>query len=685
MRCVIVLFLALLMAIQIHAQEVNTPYIPPQVMELGRGTANTLDWHPSGSVLAVGGTRGLWLYDEMLADLAHFPEIGEVIRLSWAPNGEMLATFSPDYQLNIWHFDRDPYRLRLDKSWSFDANGTAFPFFAWAPDSQRLAINLGTGAQVLDVVTGAELLNIPDLVYTLTWRDDGSQIAGMVDLGNEIGQQVRVWDAASGAVINTYISSDPNLFWSYIQWSPDGSVLVGITSIPTALYVWSVSTGDLLNDPDAFAAEGSAYFDMWWRENGQELVTVSRSVSSYGADSILDVWDTTSWIPIDHSYLVGTVRSVAIRPDVNEWAVLTWDSQIMLWAIHGAEPLRSNSTHAPSARLLAWSPDNQRLASATPLGGSVYLWDVATPEQVEAYVATVPYVGWNLDELRWSANSDVLIGFQTIPEITAPGTIPTEFIVEWNTQTGEYMGTIHETPGYVAWDGSGDYLPVYTWNNDFTRVVTTELADTPVTISTVLTNENGFMSPDAEVGTVDILGDPYKLVWSPDSTLLAVISRDAQGETSAAVYAAETGALLNRLTPTFDMDLYDISWSPDSSLVALVGRRGIAGSGETEYRLDIQKIDPALDEAVHIITVLDTDTTFYHTWQPASHAIAVTTSQGIGIYPIVSLPTGVVAAPVALIPNVRAFALAWSPDGRWLAGGHRDGTVRVWDVTDVSR
>jgi WD40 repeat protein len=683
MKRVIVLFWALLTAIQIHAQEVNTPYIPAQVMELGRGTANAIDWDPSGSVLAVGGTRGLWLYDEMLADLAHFPEVGEVIRLAWAPNGEMLAIFSPDYQLNIWHFDRDPYRLRPDRSWSFDTNETGFPLLAWAPDSQRLAINLGTGAQVLDVVTGAELLNIPDLVYTLTWRDDGSQIAGMVDLGTEIGQQVRVWDAASGAVINTYISSDPNLFWSDIQWSPDSSVLVGITSIPAALYAWNVSTGELLND--AVASEFGAYFDMWWSDNGQELVTVSRSISSYRADSILDVWDTTTWTPIDHGYLVGTARYVAKRPDVNEWAVLTWDSQIMLWAIHGAEPLRSNSTHAQTARLLAWSPDNQRLASATKLGGSVYIWDVATPDQVEAHVATVPYVGWNLDELRWSANSDVLIGFQTIPEITAPGTIPTEFIVEWNTQTGEYMGTIHETPGYVARDGSGDYLPVYTWNNDFTRVVTTELADTPVTISTVLTNENGFMSPDEVVGTVDIEGDPYKLVWSPDSTLLAVISRDPQGETTAAAYDAETGALVNRLTPTFDMDLYDISWSPDSALVALVGRRGIAGSGETEYRLDIQKIDPALDEAVHITTVLDTATTFYHAWQPTSHAIAVTTSQGVGIYPITSLPIGIAATPLAVIPDVKAFALAWSPDGRWLAGGHEDGTVRVWDVTDVSR
>jgi Tol biopolymer transport system component len=164
--------------------------------------------------------------------------------------------------------------------------------------------------------------------------------------------------------------------------------------------------------------------------------------------------------------------------------------------------------------------------------------------------------------------------------------------------------------------------------------------------------------------------------------LAVVINRDEWGE--GWVYNAETGELINRLTPTFSTTLYAISWSPDSSWVALVGRRFIAGSGETEYRLNVFEVDPSTDEAAYITTVLDADTTFYHAWHPEGHLLAVTTSAGVGIYSVNPetdrTPVGVEATRISLIPDVTGYALAWSPDGSWLAGSHEDGTVRIWDV-----
>jgi WD40 repeat protein len=277
-----------------------------------------------------------------------------------------------------------------------------------------------------------------------------------------------------------------------------------------------------------------------------------------------------------------------------------------------------------------------------------------------------------------------LIGFLSIPAINAPGAYPTAFIVEWDTQTGEFLGPIHETPGYVAHDGSGDYLTRHIWSDDFTRVAT-EIRDQPVTISTVVTSENGGIALDEVIGTVNIMDYPSEIIWSPDSTMLAVITRDPQGETSAWVYDAETGNLVNRLRPTFPATLYDITWSPDSSMIAWVGSRVIADSGDTEYRLDVLEVDTLSDEAAHITTVLDTNTIFYHAWHPESRAIAVTTSSGVGIYPIQSAPIGVDATPIGVVPDIRVFALEWSPNGMWLAGSHEDGTVRIWDVSEINR
>lgn len=650
-------------------------------MQLGRGTADTLDWHPDGNVLAVGGSLGIWLYDYNLGDLAHFPEAGSVTRLTWSPDGDQLATADLDDTIRLWDVNLDSYLFSLNRSWTFSDDSYALRF-SWAPAGERLAVITSDEAQVLDVNTGETLLTIPDIEFTLAWHPDGTQIVGVVNLGEEIGEQVRVWDAATGAIVNTYTSAEPHLFWSNIQWSSDGSVLVGVTSIPATLHAWSVETGELLSDVDTLVGEFGAYFDMWWLGDGQQLATLSRSVSP-PANTILDVWDTDNWTRLDRGFALGDIRSTAKHPNDDVWVLLTSDSQTITWGLEEAKPLQVRSVHSQTPRILAWSSDNQYLAAASSIGESIGIWDVTIPDQPQSQIATIPYQGWNLDELRWSANDDTLIGFLSIPQITAPGAFPTAFIVDWDTQTGEFLGTIQETPGYVAHDGSGDYLPRYTWSEDFTRVVT-EINDQPLTISTV-GGENGFLSPDEEITTIEVVDDPSEIIWSPDNLLLAVITRDPQGETSAWVYNAETGALVNRLRPSFFTDLYDISWSPDSSMVALVGRRGIAGSGETEYRLDVLDVDPSSDEAAHITTVLDTDTTFYHAWHPESRAIAVSTSLGVGIYDIEATPLGIDAVPVVIIPNMQVFALAWSPDGRWLAGGHEDGTVRVWDVGDVTR
>src|SRR5690606_24038616 len=120
--------------------------------------------------------------------------------------------------------------------------------------------------------------------------------------------------------------------------------------------------------------EFSAYFDMWWLDDSQQLVTVSRYVSP-PANSILEVWDTDNWTPLDRGFSLGDIRSIAKRPSVDVWAGLTWDSQMMIWGLEEPEPLQVRSVHSQPSHILAWSSDNQYLAVASSIGESISIWD----------------------------------------------------------------------------------------------------------------------------------------------------------------------------------------------------------------------------------------------------------------------------------------------------------------------
>jgi hypothetical protein len=75
-----------------------------EILRLGRGTANSLDWRPDGKVLAVGSGTGIWLYDEKFETLGHWDNDGVVInKVRWSPDGIYLITDTtgPNYTEDI--------------------------------------------------------------------------------------------------------------------------------------------------------------------------------------------------------------------------------------------------------------------------------------------------------------------------------------------------------------------------------------------------------------------------------------------------------------------------------------------------------------------------------------------------------------------------------------------------------
>ncbi|MEO1286651.1 MAG: WD40 repeat domain-containing protein [Chloroflexota bacterium] len=309
MKKLALFLIALLIFVPVQAQNISNT--PQQVMQLGHGTAHAIEWHPTGDVLAVGSGHGVWLYDDELNIVAHFEIVGNVRNLAWSLDGQSLATITNQSTLAVWAFSLET--ISLDEQWSDtdDAYRTITPI--WSPDSQDIAIITSDGVLILNAAMGDTETQIEDITSGISWHPDGTQIAGVVSLGQANGQQVRTWDTTTGELIRIYDGVDEYLYWSKTQWSPDGSSLLGLTTIPATVYAWDTETGTLLNDPLSEQGEFAAYFDLEWNENDSQLIVFARSVS-HPRGAYLERWDTETWSVIETETLPINVRSISKHP-----------------------------------------------------------------------------------------------------------------------------------------------------------------------------------------------------------------------------------------------------------------------------------------------------------------------------------------------------------------------------------
>ncbi len=601
-----------------------------------------LAWSPNGRLLAAARGDSVIVWNghtgERLTILKH--PVGDLTAFRWSPLGDRLATASNFVVLK--QMAPETLAARHEGAlvvWDVDSGNPLFVIHnlgavqdvEWSPRGQSIATtryDAGTPANtakyILDLwgVPLGQHLNSTEITHAgdIAWSPDAARIA----LDNSVGEGIPILDATS---LQSVITLQTNTFLAdtLVAWSPDGQQIAGYNR--DQIWIWDAITGKTMH--------------MLTIPGG--MLPVTQGNLTWSADSRLALLSR----PDNNAMVVEAASgevlfnfedhhqgAVALSPDgryiVSSTGALTvWDTQNM-------QPLHQIQGTAPIGAL-AFSHDGATLFSGSRFG--ITQWDVASAlpvrtlflPQEDSYrkewqvrnVELSPdnvrlILGlWRVSPLEFSDSASVIMGLATGNYTTAIDPLGAERTSSWSPDGR-----------YITWYDENDRLTVSDESRQsrVAQIATTTGANAWSADGKWLAygdaSKPGVRLLQIDTGQTSAIGESdltaavTDVAFSPNGRLVAAISNNA-----LYCWNIQTG---KRLFSIRDQPIYNMAWSPDGKLLAMGA-----------YRADGGKI----------------------------------------------LLWDVVNA--RLLPPIeghtdRVSALAFSPEGNFLASGSADGTIILW-------
>ncbi|MER7315761.1 MULTISPECIES: WD40 repeat domain-containing protein [Streptomyces] len=447
----------------------------------------------------------------------------------------------------------------------------------------------------------------------------------------------------------------------HIAWSPDGRRLATASRDGSARVLDARSGQSLLVLP----SDGTMVESVSWSPD-------SAYVATAGRERVVRVWDAVSGVPV--RLLTGAtdiVRQVAWSPDGVYVAASSKDTVVRVWEAGTGRLVQELSGHRDDVWGVTWSPDSTRLASASH-DQTARVWGLATATAalvLQGHTDFVEGIAWSPDGLSIATGS----GDHTARI--------------WDARTGALRLLLRGHTDYVwnlAWSpdsralasASSDHtvrlvsaqdakvLAVLRGHTDTVWGVTWSPSGTQLaTSSTDGTAIVWDLRPrGAEVVVADGHRGPVNQAsWSADEQRIATACDDA----TVRCWSSEDGAPVTEPL-RLDDRVWSVAWSP------LPGDRRLAlSTNDGLFRV--------LDDTGTVLVEQRGEVVESCVWSPDGRRIA--TGGHDGTVRVREADTG---AELTVLTGHQDWVgrVAWSPGGRFLASASDDRTCRLWDVAE---
>ncbi|MCA9885395.1 MAG: hypothetical protein KC546_14295 [Anaerolineae bacterium] len=655
-----------------------------EIARLGRGWMQDIAWSPNGQSLAVSATTGVYIHDVSNQDseslyLPHDYDVyrnsGEVV---FSPRRARLARVGPENS-TLWDINQSEI-IAIAPTLEEGMFEYRSPFRFVGEQTLEIRVVDNT-IQVTDVDTGDvvyELQNLePDAYYF--FNSDASRL--VVDpYGTDA--PMTVWNLAEARRLYSY--SVRNTFTtSLILWSPDGHFLSvwddgllevwdsrsnstweveTISGFPDGRFIWSPDSryvairidDGLVRVYDASGGEllaerslGSGTRRLLFSPDSTHIIAETYILDQ--RDTIVD-WafhtDQTRSLPYNE-ISEGYIMDMELSSDGQVLAIADVDNRVRLidfnnWA--QIDMLRyGGDSHA-----VVFSPDSRVLASAsethiqlTEAGwdNSIWLWSLANLSRItelNGHRARIQGLDFSADGQYLASAADWYDNARL-----------------WNTDTGTTVAQLG-----VSGDGSGiDAIPLI---DAFFVPGQHRIGVYPSDLTVVR-----WWHPEVDIDTSD--QPPTGLVSrsaniSNDGTLYATAGRDS------GVFCTDSGSYILSFGWTTS-----VAFNPSDVLIALGSTTNDVGLVEV-WSLETQTQLYSLP--VHMDGTIGGN----RVWVAFSPEGTLLAAGGSDKLLLVDTDTGEVVATLNVSAKAQILSLAFSPDGKRIAIGTDDGTIRLWGV-----